>query len=65
MSEDSSKLQFLKDFGDDYGYPNSLKNIDQIRSTEFKRLDGLLYQFLNTNFWTTLFICLFSDFVYV
>ncbi|CAM8877089.1 unnamed protein product [Rhodiola kirilowii] len=43
MAGDSSKEQFLKEFGDDYGYPNAPKNIDQIRATEFKRLDGRVY----------------------
>ncbi|XP_020269187.1 molybdenum cofactor sulfurase isoform X2 [Asparagus officinalis] len=38
-----SKEEFLKQFGDDYGYPNSPKNIDEIRATEFKRLEGLVY----------------------
>lgn len=40
MAGDSNKSQFVKDFGDDYGYPNAQKNIDQIHATEFKRLDG-------------------------
>ncbi|KAE9458443.1 hypothetical protein C3L33_09664, partial [Rhododendron williamsianum] len=42
---DSDKEEFLREFGDDYGYPNAPKNIDEIRATEFKRLDhdGLVY----------------------
>ncbi|KAK1284813.1 Molybdenum cofactor sulfurase [Acorus calamus] len=31
------------EYGEDYGYPNSAKGIDDIRSSEFKRLDGLAY----------------------
>ncbi|OVA00053.1 Aminotransferase [Macleaya cordata] len=41
MGEEKEK--FLKEFGDDYGYPNSPKNIDEIRASEFKRLDQLVY----------------------
>ncbi|KAG8653142.1 molybdenum cofactor sulfurase isoform X2 [Manihot esculenta] len=39
------KEEFLKEFGHDYGYPNGPKSIDEIRATEFKRLDqsGLVY----------------------
>ncbi|GMG99326.1 hypothetical protein Nepgr_001166 [Nepenthes gracilis] len=37
------ECQFLQEFGDDYGYPNGLKSIDDIRATEFKRLDGTVY----------------------
>ncbi|KAL4598330.1 hypothetical protein ACB092_11G052900 [Castanea dentata] len=40
---DPEKEEFLKEFGADYGYPNGPKSIDQIRATEFKRLDGLVY----------------------
>uniref|UniRef100_A0A2N9F1C9 Aminotransferase class V domain-containing protein n=1 Tax=Fagus sylvatica TaxID=28930 RepID=A0A2N9F1C9_FAGSY len=40
---DAQKEEFLKEFGADYGYPNGPKTIDQIRATEFKRLDGLVY----------------------
>lgn len=42
---DSDKEQFLREFGEDYGYPNAPKSIDEIRATEFKRLDrdGLVY----------------------
>ncbi|KAK7846169.1 molybdenum cofactor sulfurase [Quercus suber] len=40
---DPEKAEFLKEFGADYGYPTGPKSIDQIRATEFKRLDGLVY----------------------
>ncbi|KAL5545083.1 hypothetical protein UlMin_008867 [Ulmus minor] len=40
---DPDKEEFLREFGNHYGYPNNPKNIDQIRATEFKRLDGLVY----------------------
>lgn len=43
MNSGAEKEQFLKEFGDNYGYPNSPKNIDEIRATEFKRLDGSVY----------------------
>ncbi|KAI3769040.1 hypothetical protein L6452_00136 [Arctium lappa] len=42
-SMETVKEQFLKEFGEFYGYPNSPKNIDDIRATEFKRLDGNVY----------------------
>ncbi|KFK43865.1 hypothetical protein AALP_AA1G184100 [Arabis alpina] len=36
--------EFLKEFGDYYGYPDGPKNIKEIRETEFKRLDkGVVY----------------------
>ncbi|MBA0641186.1 hypothetical protein Goklo_025764 [Gossypium klotzschianum] len=35
--------EFLKEFGDFYGYPNAPKSIDEIRSTEFKRLEDTVY----------------------
>ncbi|XP_024019141.1 molybdenum cofactor sulfurase isoform X1 [Morus notabilis] len=41
MNED--KEAFLKDNGGSYGYPNAPKTIDEIRATEFKRIDGLVY----------------------
>lgn len=47
---DSDKEEFLREFGDDYGYPNAPKSIDEIRATEFKRLDHdgqLLFLFTN------------------
>ncbi|KAJ4705834.1 Molybdenum cofactor sulfurase [Melia azedarach] len=38
------KEEFLKEFGEDYGYPNGPKSIDEIRATEFKRLEnGTVY----------------------
>lgn len=37
---EGAKEDFLSRFGDDYGYPNALKDIDKMRSTEFKRLEG-------------------------
>nr|AJD81373.1 molybdenum cofactor sulfurase [Ammopiptanthus nanus] len=40
---DDAKKEFLKEFGEDYGYPNGPKSIEQIRDTEFKRLQGLVY----------------------
>ncbi|KAG9439484.1 hypothetical protein H6P81_019649 [Aristolochia fimbriata] len=40
---EGTKEEFLKEFGEDYGYPNAPKNIDEMRSSEFKRLDGLVY----------------------
>lgn len=30
-------------FGEDYGYPNAPKSIDEIRASEFKRLEGIVY----------------------
>ncbi|XP_009361810.2 molybdenum cofactor sulfurase isoform X1 [Pyrus x bretschneideri] len=40
---EASKEAFLREFGEHYGYPNGPKTIDEIRATEFKRLDGLVY----------------------
>ncbi|XVE52899.1 hypothetical protein DITRI_Ditri02bG0161200 [Diplodiscus trichospermus] len=37
------KEEFLKEFGDYYGYPNGPKTIDEIRSSEFKRLKDTVY----------------------
>ncbi|KAF5730824.1 molybdenum cofactor sulfurase [Tripterygium wilfordii] len=38
------KEEFLKEYGEDYGYPNGPKSIDEIRATEFKRLqNGTVY----------------------
>ncbi|KAG2679697.1 hypothetical protein I3760_11G063500 [Carya illinoinensis] len=42
---DPNKEEFLKEFGADYGYPNGLKTIDEIRATEFKRLNGRIFFF--------------------
>nr|GEU92318.1 molybdenum cofactor sulfurase isoform X1 [Tanacetum cinerariifolium] len=38
---ETAKQQFLKEYGESYGY--DYKNIDDIRATEFKRLDGSVY----------------------
>ncbi|PWA45494.1 molybdenum cofactor sulfurase [Artemisia annua] len=38
---ESAKEEFLKEYGESYGYVH--KNIDDIRATEFKRLDGSVY----------------------
>ncbi|KAL8469454.1 hypothetical protein ACS0TY_032339 [Phlomoides rotata] len=43
MSGASEKERFLKEFGQEYGYPNAPKNIDEIRATEFKRLNDVVY----------------------
>lgn len=40
MNTDVEKSRFVEEFGDDYGYPNAPKNIDEIRATEFSRLKG-------------------------
>lgn len=37
---EEAKVAFLKQFGKDYGYPDAPKSIDEIRSSEFKRLEG-------------------------
>ncbi|XP_031275116.1 molybdenum cofactor sulfurase-like isoform X1 [Pistacia vera] len=34
------KEEFFMEFGADYGYPNGPKSIDEIRATEFKRLEN-------------------------
>ena len=36
---DADKAEFLKEFGSEYGYPSGPKSIDEIRATEFNRLD--------------------------
>ncbi|KAL2495750.1 Molybdenum cofactor sulfurase [Forsythia ovata] len=43
MAIDPEKERFLRELGEDYGYPNSPKNIDELRATEFKRLDDVAY----------------------
>jgi molybdenum cofactor sulfurtransferase len=48
---DAQKEEFLKEFGADYGYPNGPKTIDQIRATEFKRLDGQIFSLSFFFFW--------------
>ncbi|GJN39087.1 hypothetical protein PR202_gb28183 [Eleusine coracana subsp. coracana] len=40
---EQSKAEFLEQFGADYGYPNAPRGIDEMRSTEFKRLEGTVY----------------------
>ncbi|MED6130548.1 Molybdenum cofactor sulfurase [Stylosanthes scabra] len=40
---DAAKHEFLNEFGEHYGYPNAPKTIDQIRATEFNRLQDLVY----------------------
>ncbi|KAK4493012.1 hypothetical protein RD792_000011 [Penstemon davidsonii] len=41
MLPDTEKEGFFRKFGQDYGYPNAPNNIDEIRATEFQRLNGL------------------------
>ncbi|KAK7405438.1 hypothetical protein VNO78_06733 [Psophocarpus tetragonolobus] len=36
----AAKEEFLKEFGEHYGYPNGPNSIDEIRATEFKRLQS-------------------------
>uniref|UniRef100_A0A0E0LEI6 Molybdenum cofactor sulfurase n=1 Tax=Oryza punctata TaxID=4537 RepID=A0A0E0LEI6_ORYPU len=38
-----SKEEFLGQFGGDYGYPGAPKGVDEMRATEFKRLEGMAY----------------------
>ncbi|KAJ3679297.1 hypothetical protein LUZ60_017308 [Juncus effusus] len=38
-----TKEEFLKQFGNCYGYPNGPRSVDEIRSSEFKRLQGTVY----------------------
>ncbi|KAF9678625.1 hypothetical protein SADUNF_Sadunf07G0054000 [Salix dunnii] len=42
---EADKAEFLNEFGSEYGYPNGPKSIDEIRATEFNRLDqkGIVY----------------------
>ncbi|KAL4554583.1 hypothetical protein LXL04_037177 [Taraxacum kok-saghyz] len=40
---EAARKQFLNEFGESYGYPNAPKTIDEIRATEFKRIDGNVY----------------------
>ena len=64
---EEGKEEFLKEFGEDYGYPNAPKNIDEIRASEFKRLDGQILsisystQFLSWNLSIKYWILLFSQ----
>lgn len=43
---DADKELFLEEFGEFYGYPNGPKSIEEIRATEFKRLDGKFIYFI-------------------
>ncbi|XP_078437514.1 molybdenum cofactor sulfurase (LOS5) (ABA3) isoform X2 [Wolffia australiana] len=40
---ESAKEDFLKQFGEFYGYPGGEKSVEEIRASEFKRLEGLVY----------------------
>ncbi|TVU08500.1 hypothetical protein EJB05_41905 [Eragrostis curvula] len=40
---EQSKAEFLEQFGADYGYPDAPRGIDELRATEFKRLEGTVY----------------------
>ncbi|XP_062229533.1 molybdenum cofactor sulfurase [Phragmites australis] len=40
---EQSKAEFLEQFGRDYGYPDAPRGIDEMRATEFKRLEGMVY----------------------
>lgn len=40
---DSLKAEFLKTYGEHYGYPGGKKSIEELRDTEFRRLNGLVY----------------------
>uniref|UniRef100_A0A1D1ZL06 Molybdenum cofactor sulfurase n=1 Tax=Anthurium amnicola TaxID=1678845 RepID=A0A1D1ZL06_9ARAE len=40
---EQAKGEFLRQFGEDYGYPNAPKSVEEIRASEFKRLEGLVY----------------------
>ncbi|CAI9087998.1 OLC1v1022225C5 [Oldenlandia corymbosa var. corymbosa] len=40
---DADKQRFLEEFGEFYGYKDAPKNIDEIRATEFKRLNEVVY----------------------
>lgn len=35
-----TKEEFLKQFGEGYGYPDAPRNIDAMRALDFKRLEG-------------------------
>ncbi|EPS65546.1 molybdenum cofactor sulfurase, partial [Genlisea aurea] len=43
MGIDPEKARFLEKFGSDYGYPTSPRSIDEIRATDFKRLNDVVY----------------------
>jgi hypothetical protein len=40
MEMEQSKAEFLEQFGTDYGYPDAPRGIDEMRATDFKRLEG-------------------------
>lgn len=40
---DPDKDEFLQEFGEGYGYPDGPKSVDQIRASEFSRLEGLAH----------------------
>ncbi|CAA6658051.1 unnamed protein product [Spirodela intermedia] len=41
--DDGRWEEFLRQFGADYGYPGAEKKVEEIRASEFKRLEGLVY----------------------
>jgi len=48
-----SKAEFLEKFGGDYGYPDAPRGINELRATEFQRLEGVISrptQFIRENF---------------
>lgn len=58
------KEEFLKEFGEYYGYPNAPKNIDEIRASEFKRLDGQILSILYPTKFIGILICfIFFEFL--
>lgn len=70
---DAAKEEFLRDFGEHYGYPNGPKSVDQIRATEFKRLQLQGHTYINQFpdvvssflFRFLISITLFTDLVYL
>ncbi|KAL5199302.1 hypothetical protein ABZP36_020505 [Zizania latifolia] len=40
---EQSREEFLKQFGGDYGYPDAPKGVDEMRATDFKRLEEMVY----------------------
>lgn len=47
---EQSKAEFLEQFGADYGYSDAPRGIDEIRVTEFKRLEGANSRLLLSSF---------------
>lgn len=39
---DDAEEEFLRQFGAEYGYPDAEKKVEEIRASEFKRLEGAL-----------------------